>query len=657
VKMQEVSRKHSRTEDEVEEDDVGPSLPPRSSGSDGKQEEDSDIPPAQRDDDEHVAGGCTERKKLRPALPNQEALEENLPSADMYEKSYKHRDFVTHILVTKTQFLITASRDGHLKFWRKMPKGIEFVKHYRAHLGPIINLASNWDGTLLASVSTDKTVKIYDVQGFDMINMLKIGFVPATCEFVSRQGQAQVLLAISEQETSTIHIFDVLGPRNVNPEGNAVPLRSSSAALHRSPVSILKYNYHHDIVLSADLAGMVEYWHPDLLDFPTRPAAHGLRFSFKSETHLFEFAKCKTTPTCISFSQDGLQWVSNARDRQIRVFNFFTAKMTKKIDETIARSHGLQQSGPAHFRLDDIDFGRRLAVERELETPGNPASQVIFDETGHFILYPTLLGIKIVNLVTNRILKILGKVETTERFLGLALFQGKATLPAAFIGTKRMSEEDAREGISDPTLFCTAYKRDRFFLFTRREPSDEEGGDRDVMNEKPTQEEQQLAVAQAKRGKLAYNAVIHTTKGDIHLKLFPDECPKTVENFTALARQGYYNNLIFHRVIKSFMIQTGDPQGDGTGGQSTFGHEFEDEFHPTLRHDKPGTVSMANAGPNTNGSQFFITTIPTPFLDNKHTVFGRVWKGLDVVQKIEAVRTDKSDKPLEDVRMINIDVS
>eukprot|EP01016_Furgasonia_blochmanni_P040424 TRINITY_DN5159_c0_g2_i3.p1 TRINITY_DN5159_c0_g2~~TRINITY_DN5159_c0_g2_i3.p1 ORF type:complete len:169 (+),score=26.98 TRINITY_DN5159_c0_g2_i3:65-571(+) len=137
---------------------------------------------------------------------------------------------------------------------------------------------------------------------------------------------------------------------------------------------------------------------------------------------------------------------------------------------------------------------------------------------------------------------------------------------------------------------------------------------------------------------------------------FPDECPRTVENFVVHSKNGFYDNLIFHRVIKSFMIQTGDPNGDGTGGESIWGGEFEDEFHPKLRHDRPFTVSMANAGPGTNGSQFFVTTVPCPWLDNKHTVFGRVYKGMDVVQDIENVKTDKNDKPLIDVKIITIKI-
>ena len=116
-------------------------------------------------------------------------------------------------------------------------------------------------------------------------------------------------------------------------------------------------------------------------------------------------------------------------------------------------------------------------------------------------------------------------------------------------------------------------------------------------------------------------AVIKTNKGNINLDLYPDKVPLTVSNFANLANRGYYNNLTFHRVIDDFMIQGGCPLGTGTGGP---GYEFQDEFHPELKHDKAGILSMANAGPGTNGSQFFITHLPTPWLDNNHTVFGSV---------------------------------
>lgn len=127
-------------------------------------------------------------------------------------------------------------------------------------------------------------------------------------------------------------------------------------------------------------------------------------------------------------------------------------------------------------------------------------------------------------------------------------------------------------------------------------------------------------------------ATIKTKKGTIRFQLFDDKAPKTVANFEKLAAKGFYNGLKFHRVIAGFMIQTGCPLGTGTGGP---GYNFADEFHPKLKHDKPGVVSMANAGPNTNGSQFFITHVPTPHLDNRHSVFGQVIEGQDVVDAIK----------------------
>jgi peptidyl-prolyl cis-trans isomerase-like 1 len=126
---------------------------------------------------------------------------------------------------------------------------------------------------------------------------------------------------------------------------------------------------------------------------------------------------------------------------------------------------------------------------------------------------------------------------------------------------------------------------------------------------------------------------------------------QTCENFATLAATGKYDNVIFHRIIKGFMIQGGDPTGTGRGGSSIWGRKFEDEFVPSLRHDSKGTLSMANSGPGTNGSQFFITLGPTPHLNGKHTVFGKVVQGEDVVDKLGAVRTAAGDKPIEEVKI------
>jgi len=146
--------------------------------------------------------------------------------------------------------------------------------------------------------------------------------------------------------------------------------------------------------------------------------------------------------------------------------------------------------------------------------------------------------------------------------------------------------------------------------------------------------------------------VLETNQGNIELTLFADKAPKTVENFVGLVKKGYYNGLIFHRVIKGFMIQGGDPTGTGSGGTSLWGGDFADEINPDLTFDKPGTLAMANRGPDTNGSQFFITTAPTTWLNGHHTIFGQVTTGYDIVSKIENTPTGTGDRPVQDQTII-----
>ncbi len=146
--------------------------------------------------------------------------------------------------------------------------------------------------------------------------------------------------------------------------------------------------------------------------------------------------------------------------------------------------------------------------------------------------------------------------------------------------------------------------------------------------------------------------VLETNQGTIEIRLMPEVAPKSCENFTKLVEKGYYNGLIFHRVIKGFMIQGGDPTGTGTGGNSIWEKPFEDEVSPDVKFDKSGLLAMANAGPNTNGSQFFITTAKTPWLNMHHTIFGEVSLGYDVVQKIENTQTNASDRPVSEQKII-----
>ena len=146
--------------------------------------------------------------------------------------------------------------------------------------------------------------------------------------------------------------------------------------------------------------------------------------------------------------------------------------------------------------------------------------------------------------------------------------------------------------------------------------------------------------------------VFETNQGTIELELWPNAAPKTCENMIGLVKKGYYDGTVFHRVIKEFMIQGGDPTATGRGGESLWGGKFEDEISSSARFDKAGLLAMANAGPNTNGSQFFLTTVATPWLNGRHTIFGKVLSGYDVVQKIENTKTGAGDRPVDDQRII-----
>jgi peptidylprolyl isomerase len=160
----------------------------------------------------------------------------------------------------------------------------------------------------------------------------------------------------------------------------------------------------------------------------------------------------------------------------------------------------------------------------------------------------------------------------------------------------------------------------------------------------------------ANKGEKVEVAVMKTTMGDIVFELYADVAPKAVENFTRHSKSGYYEGIVFHRIIEGFMIQGGDPTGTGRGGKSVWQVPFEDEFSPDHRFDGKGILAMANAGPKTNGSQFFITLAETPWLNDRHTIFGRVVDGMDVVEAMGSVETGPGDKPIKDVQILSVSI-
>ncbi|MCJ1457976.1 hypothetical protein MMC28_008345 [Mycoblastus sanguinarius] len=582
-------------------------------------------------------------KKKRRKLPYEKLYISALPASPRYSKSLMHKDQLSFVTVTAfTDFLITSSVDGVVKFWKKVAVGIESVKEFRAHIGEIKSVSVSQDGRSFATAGADRTIKIFDVITFDLLAILNLEFVPISICWVHRRGAPLLLLAVSNESGHSIHIYDG--------RGESQTPAHTIASLHKGSIKIIAYNNEYDCAISADENGMIEYWRPSgSYEKPDNV------FRYKSSTDLFEFKKAKSLPTSISISPSGSQFATfSFPDRKVRIFDFATGKLFRTYDESLTTITDMQQAGTGLQKLEDVEFGRRLAVERELE---NPALQnkinVIFDESSNFVVYGSILGTKVINTLTNRVVKVYGK-EESFRSLNLTIYQGQpqkkgvVTVSMAASANPLLQEAEER----DPMLVSTGSGKVRFYIYTN--DTDISKSTRDVQNEKPKNLNSRQAV-EAKPAESGTSAIMHTTYGDIHIRLFPEAAPKAVENFVTHSKNGYYNNTIFHRVIRKFMIQCGDPLGDGTGGESIWGTEFSDEFS-ALKHDKAYTVSMANAGPNTNGSQFFITTERTPWLDRKHTIFGRAVQGLDVVHRIENARVYK-EKPEEDIKIVSIDVA
>ena len=347
---------------------------------------------------------------------------------------------------------------------------------------------------------------------------------------------------MAEELGHTINIYDGRGE-------SQTPVDSISI-LHKCPVILMAYNNAYDSVISADENGMIEYWRPS----GNHEKPENI-FDYKSSTSLFEFKKAKSLPVSITISPTGEQFATfSFPDRKVRVFDFASGKLYRTYDESLATLTEMQQAGTALQKLEDLEFGRRLAVERDLE---NVAVQnkinIIFDETGYFILYGSMLGSKVINTLTNRVVKVFGKDEPF-RPLNLALYQGQpqrkgvVTVSMAASANPLLQEAEER----DPMLISTGSGKIRFYIFTNDEEISK--SERDVQNEKPRHlnARQQIEAKPAESGTAA---VLHTTYGDIHMRLFPEAAPKAVENFVTHSKNGYYNNTIFHRVIRKFMIQ------------------------------------------------------------------------------------------------------
>ena len=600
------------------------------------------------------------RAKKSKLLPHEHLFLKRLPSSLYYEKSYMHRDTISHVVSTPDGYIISASIDGYIKFWRRVTIEvgvptpaqnvagiIEFLKTFRAHTGPITDMVVTRKGHLLATVSVDQTLKTFDIQSLELLTMKKLDFAPeVTCWIEGESSSEQQLkLIVADKEKATLSLVTPFDGDEIAPLTWITP----------AVIKKVAYSKKRNVLIAITGEGEVL-----LIDFAKlekdTPLEHCLL------THQFDdLFKEKISPLSLAISPDEDSFAVLGSDRFIRLLKFSTGKLYKKYDESLSHYQKQQKNDTADEDEESAGVADQkdlLQLQREEElmtTPYNSLNNFCYDESGNFLLLASPIGIKILNLVTNKVSRIVGKTDASDlRFINIALFQGTSRvlgLPLEMAASDNPALTAGSNTVS-VILAATALRRNRFYLFTNTGEFNKEG--RDVMNERLDHAETIKAINSSKSPPKA--AILRTSVGDIHITLFPDKAPLAVENFVGHARSGYYDNVLFHRVIRGFMVQTGDPLGDGTGGVSIWGKEFKDEFHPDLRHDQPFTVSMANAGRNTNGSQFFITVTKCPWLDDKHTIFGRVFKGQEVVSKIEATETDKLDKPKRDVKILQIDI-
>lgn len=522
----------------------------------------------------------------------------DVPSTAHYKVSFAHRQVVTKVVTSlKHGYVITASDDGIVKFWKRQPadssEALEFVKSFTAHLSAVLALAVSHDGGDTAvSVGKDNCIKLYDVSAFDVTGMIKAKEGTTLGCHVSFLGQDQSLLAVSNDANS------ILVYSTITLSSDPVKI----VKLHASPITAMAYNAKFRCMISADLKGIVEVWDCIVEKVglpPTRD--NGIAYSSKMDTQLYELMKKKTFCIALAVSPTGNHFCVMGNDLKIRLYNHATGTIVVTYDE---RSK-VYDANFSKYGMDAIDYGRRAAVERELAqettltggvvtndvlTTSHQLLNLAFDPSGKFLFIPTCIGIKLIEWESNKLVTVIGKKDaSTLRFVNICLCSGDAKvnkqMQLARSGGSSAAMDHEQAVKSDALLIALAFRKKRFYVFSHDDPLEDENADeetmvrRDVLNEPPDAEDR-LAMdgAASQAQKMGSEAILRTSMGDIHIKLFTQEVPRTVENFCGHSKSGYYDNVIFHRVIKGFMLQTGDPLGDGTGGESIWGGEFEDEF-------------------------------------------------------------------------------
>lgn len=574
-------------------------------------------------------------------------LLDNLPVGEYYEKSYAHSETISQVLVKRSSdLIISISIDGVIKFWKKGFRLIDYFKTFKAHSGTVLSAKiAETSNRLYTTSVVDKTTKIFDLSTFDMIDIIKHS-EPVYVAMPNEKDTETIntlLIVTGVERVLVSRIFDQKGYKDTPVQGII------------GVIDLISIEKHNILIVITD-KGHIEYISRDTLA-QAKADENKIFFNSKFETDFIKFLKQKKgKPIAVEKDEREEKFWVYTDELQIWVFNIKTGKLIVCVDTDHL---SLKENYSKHFDLEKNDRERKILIEDEfrerLKAGFRQNISIDFDESGTFLIFTCILGIVYYHLANKEITTIKGKREKGERYIGLSIYQGLKKY--SIKGNSGVGGMSSQTKEADPCIFAWAYKKPKFCIFSNREPSNFDknsfqNSSRDVTEKKDASSD--LLKSTKDSGKSVSNKVVLSTSlGDIYIKLFPEYAPKAVENFLTHAANGYYSNCIFHRVVIGY-VQTGDPLNDGTGGESIWGREFEDEFSDQLKHDKPFTVSMANSGPHSNGSQFFITTMPSPWLDNKHTILGRVYKGADVVKEIESLRTDGFEKPFLDVRILGI---
>lgn len=520
---------------------------------------------------------------------------DSIPPGDNYTSSQEQNSIVTVLANPQGGSLVMgAFKDGSVRFWHKKSEGLVLVKSYIAHPNKAVTgLEISPDGTQAVSIAdSDPIAKIYDLTSLDMCQSVNLHLRPHLVCWHGERQNHQLL--VTDSDSNSVY--------SVDPEEDT---KSSIKSPHSQKIEFIRYNSTLHAFVSVDGSGIMEIWDKNG-NFPQLVA-----FRYKSETDLFVLKKTKSKVVALETSAPGEHFSTiSLPDNKVRIFEFRSGKIVQQHMWT-----------PPQLQLKSY------------------APSMVFHPNGSILAFCDGQGVQFLDTSSGSVLRILGNMNQRDESL---LFEKIAWccrrdlsgLSAEVVTANNdMLHKELR---NNPMVVVSATESTRLYMFenTGSEPE----------------------ISSTKMKKTDPIVTLHTTKGDIKVTLFQDLAPRTTENFLQLCKRKYYNQVIFHRVIKGFMIQTGDPKGDGTGGDSAFGGDFQDEFCDQLNHSEPYVLSMANAGPNTNRSQFFITTAAALHLDNKHTIFGKVLEGTEVVRAIERLKTDSSDRPKSQVAIVSTSI-